>query len=59
MPVLFDEEKKKFLYQATNQDLVTSLTISNVMQSEVGKILDTLRDAGYEIEVNVAVRRSE
>lgn len=36
-----------------NRDLITSLTIDNIMQSEVGKVLEAIREAGYEIEINV------
>jgi hypothetical protein len=35
------------------EDLCTSLTISNVMQSNVGKVLEAIREAGFEIEINV------
>lgn len=34
-------------------DLGTSLTIDHIRQSDIGKILDAIRDAGFLIEVNV------
>lgn len=34
-------------------DLVTSVTIDNIPQSLVGKVLDTLREGGFAVEINV------
>jgi hypothetical protein len=34
-------------------DLGTSLTINNIRQSEVGRALDALREAGFDVEINV------
>lgn len=41
------------------QDLCTSLTINNVRQSEVGKLLDALRESGFIVEVNVSLEPNE
>lgn len=39
---------------AAHEDLITELRIDNLMQSQVGRVLDALREAGYEIEINLA-----
>ena len=36
-----------------NEPLITSLTIDNILQSDVGKVLDAIREAGFTIEINV------
>ena len=41
------------------EDLNTSLTINNVRQSEVGKLLDALREAGFIVEINVMLEPNE
>jgi len=33
--------------------LITSLTIDNILQTDVGRALDALRDAGFTIEINL------
>lgn len=35
-------------------DLGTRLTIHNIRQSEVGRLLDVLREGGFIVEVNVS-----
>lgn len=40
-------------------DLIASLTIDNILQSDVGKVLDAIRDAGFELEINIARAREE
>jgi hypothetical protein len=39
--------------EGTMPDLGTSLTIDNILQSDVGKVLDAIREAGFTIEINV------
>ena len=41
------------------EDLNTSLTINNVRQSEVGKLLDALRESGFIVEINVTLEPNE
>lgn len=38
-------------------DLATSLTIDNVRQSDVGRLFDAIRDAGFVVEINVTPER--
>lgn len=33
--------------------LSTSMTIDNIRQSDVGRLLDTIREAGFVVEINV------
>lgn len=35
-------------------DLGTSLTLNNLRQSQVGRVLDALIEAGFAIEINLA-----
>jgi hypothetical protein len=41
------------------QDLCSSLTINNVRQSEVGKLLDALRESGFIVEINVSLEPND
>lgn len=40
-------------------DLVTDLTINSLMQSQVGKLLDVLREAGFDVEINLSKKIDE
>lgn len=46
------EQSETAPWHLTN-DLITSLTIDNIPQSLVGKVLDAIREAGLLVEINV------
>lgn len=35
-------------------DLIASLTIDNIMLSEIGPVLEALREAGFQVEINIS-----
>ena len=49
---IVDEDAPQFVSRLN--DLCTSLTINNVLQSDVGRLLDMVREAGFDVEINVS-----